>query len=143
MYKACHIAKRHYFSCIHSYLSYANLTLGSTNKSKLTPLYRQQKHAARIIFFKDSLSQANPLVKQINALTLFIPGGGLNQPPPPPPPLIFFYITFEVFIVTPSNFVTFPNFYLSLLCEKNFLENMPQCCLGNYFLEVSKYFFLK
>ena len=41
-----------------------------------------------------------------HTLTLFILGvGGLN----------FFSITFEVFIVTPSNFVTFTNFYLSLL----------------------------
>ena len=64
-------------------------------------------------------------------------GGGAESAPP----LIFFSITFEVFIVTLSNFVTFPNFYLSLLCGKFFLENMPQCCLGNHFLAVSKYFF--
>ena len=57
------------------------------------------------------------------------------------PPLNFFSITFEVFIVTPSTFATFPNFYLSLLWQKTFLENMPQCCLGNHFLSVSKYFF--
>ena len=56
-------------------------------------------------------------------------------------PLIFFSITFEVFIVTPSNFVTFPNFYLGLLWDKKFFENMPQCCLGNHFLSVSKFFF--
>ena len=75
-------------------------------------------------------------------LTLFIPGGGADSaPPPPPPPLSFFSITFEVFIVTPSNFVAFPNFYLSPLCEKKILENMPHCCLGNHFLSVSKYFF--
>ena len=73
-----------------------------------------------------------------SALTLFIPGGGAESAPPP---LTFFSITFEVFIVTPSNFVTFPNFYLSLLWEKKFLENMPQCCLGNHFWSVTKYFF--
>ena len=49
------------------------------------------------------------------SLTLFIPGGGGAESAPP---LIFFSITFEVFIITPSNFVTFPNFYLSLLWEK-------------------------
>ena len=62
-------------------------------------------------------------------LTLFIP------------PLIFLSLTCEVFIVTTSNFVTFPNFYLSLSWENKCLENMPQCCLGNHFLSVSKYFF--
>ena len=56
-------------------------------------------------------------------LTLFIPGGGGGGWISPPPPLIFFSITFEAFIVTPSNFVTLPNFYLSLLWEK-------KCCLG-------------
>ena len=76
LYKARHIVKRScltqlYFSYIHSYLSYANISWGSTNKSKLTPLYRQQKHAARIIFFKDRLSHANPLLKQINALNIY------------------------------------------------------------------------
>ena len=45
-------------------------------------------------------------------------GGGNCTGISPPPPLIFFSITFEVFIVTPSNFVTFPNFYLSLLWEE-------------------------
>ena len=45
---------------------------------------------------------------------------------------------FILLIVTPSNFVTFPNFYLSLLLEKKFLENMPQCCLGNHFLSMSR-----
>ena len=54
------------------------------------------------------------------------------------PPLCFFSITFEVSIVTPSDFVIYPNFYLSLLWEKIFLENMPKCCLGNLFLSVSK-----
>ena len=33
--------------------------------SKLTPLYRQQKHAARIIFFKDNLKHTNLRLKQV------------------------------------------------------------------------------
>ena len=76
LYKARHVVKRHclpqlYFSYIHSFLSYVNTTWGSTNKSKLTPLYRQQKHAARIIFFKDRLRHANPLLKKVNALNIY------------------------------------------------------------------------
>ena len=58
LYKARYIIKNHclkqlYFSYIHSYLTYANIAWGSTHKSKLVSLYRQQKHAARIIYFKD------------------------------------------------------------------------------------------
>ena len=38
-----------YFSFIHSYVNYANITWASTSKSKLERLYRCQKHAARVI----------------------------------------------------------------------------------------------
>ena len=62
-------------------------------------------------------------------------GGGGGGGTVSAPPLTFFSITFEIFIVTPSNFVTFPNFYLSLLWDKKFLENMP------HFLSVSTFFF--
>ena len=38
-----------YFSFAHSYLNYANIALGSTQKIKLSTLYRQQTHAIRLL----------------------------------------------------------------------------------------------
>ena len=38
-----------YFSFVHSYLNYANIAWGSTRKTKLFTLYRQQKHAIRLL----------------------------------------------------------------------------------------------
>ena len=40
-----------YLSFVHSYLSYANLSWGSTQKTKLFTLYRQQKHSMRLFKF--------------------------------------------------------------------------------------------
>ena len=76
LFKARYIIKNHclkqlYFSYIHSYLTYANIAWGSTHKSKLVSLYRQQKHAARIIYFKDKLTHAEPLLKKMNALNVY------------------------------------------------------------------------
>ena len=56
LYKARNLMKSHclkelYFSNIHSYLTYAHIICGSTNKSKLMGHYRQQKHASRIIYY--------------------------------------------------------------------------------------------
>ena len=48
-----------------------NIAWGSTNKSKHLPLYRKQKQAARIIFFKDKLIHAKPLLTEINAFSLY------------------------------------------------------------------------
>ena len=47
------------------------ITWGSTHKSKLMGLYRQQKHAARIIYYKDKLTHAKPLLKNLNALYVY------------------------------------------------------------------------
>ena len=60
-----------YFSFINCYLNYANIAWTSTNKNKLQTLYRHQKHAARIINFKDKFTSAKPLLEQINALTVY------------------------------------------------------------------------
>ena len=38
--------------------------------SKLQALYRHQKHAARIINFKDKFTSAKPLLEQINAMAV-------------------------------------------------------------------------
>ena len=52
--------KQLYFSFIHSYLTYGSMAWASTNKTKLNNLLMHQKHAARIIFFKDKLTHAKP-----------------------------------------------------------------------------------
>ena len=59
------------FSFINCYLNYANIAWASTNKSKLQALYRHQKHAAKIINFKDRFTSAKPLLEQINAMTVY------------------------------------------------------------------------
>ena len=63
--------KQLYFSFIHSYLSYGNIAWASTNKSKLNTLHRRQKHASRIIYFKDKNTHAKPLLKKLNALNIY------------------------------------------------------------------------
>ena len=60
--------KQLYFSFIHTYLNYGNITWGSTNKTKLNVILRCQKHASRIIYFKDKYTHARPLLKEMNAL---------------------------------------------------------------------------
>ena len=65
------LQKQFYFSFINCYLTYANIAWASTNKSKLQALYHHQKHAARIINFKDKFTSANPLLEQINAMTVY------------------------------------------------------------------------
>ena len=60
-----------YFSFIHSYVNYANITWASTSKSKLERLYRCQKHAACVIYHKDWYTHASPLLNYMKALNVF------------------------------------------------------------------------
>lgn len=60
-----------YFSFVHSHLSYGNIAWASTFKSKLYQLYRHQKHAIRVINFKDRFSHTQPLFKEMQVPTLF------------------------------------------------------------------------
>ena len=76
LYKSRYIVNQHYlkqlyYSYIHSYITYANLAWGSTHKSKLKSIYRQQKHATRIIYFKDKLTPSKPLFTQMNVLNVY------------------------------------------------------------------------
>ena len=59
------------FSFINYYLSCAYKVWVSTNKSKVQALYRHQKHAARIINFKDKFTSGKPLLDQINAMAVY------------------------------------------------------------------------
>ena len=45
--------------------------MGQYKQSKLQALYRHQKHAARIINFKDKFTSAKPLHEQIYAMTVY------------------------------------------------------------------------
>ena len=63
--------KQLYFSFIHSYLNYGSITWSSTNKTKLKTLHRRQKHAARIIYFKDRFTHSKPLMKSLKALNIY------------------------------------------------------------------------
>ena len=64
------LRKQLYFSFINCHLNYANIAWASTNKSNLQALCRHQKHAARIINFKDKFTSAKPLFEQINTMTV-------------------------------------------------------------------------
>ena len=76
LYKARYLINSHglkqlYFSYVHSYLTYANIAWGSTHKSKLISLYKKQKHALRLIYFKDKLTHTKPLFEKINTMNIF------------------------------------------------------------------------
>ena len=60
-----------YFSFVHCHLNYENIAWTSTYQSKLEGLYRHQKHAARIINFKDRFTHAQPLLHEMKALNIF------------------------------------------------------------------------
>ena len=60
-----------YFSHIHSYLSYANITWASKYFTKLKTIHYQQKHAERIIFNEDILTHSRPVLLSLNALKIY------------------------------------------------------------------------
>lgn len=60
-----------YFSFIHSYLNYGNIAWASTHKSKLSVLYRRQKHALRVINFQDRYTHTKPFFDEMNILNVY------------------------------------------------------------------------
>ena len=60
-----------HFSFIHCHLNYANSAWESTYKSKLEGLYRHQKHAARIINFKNKFIPGQRLLHNMKVLNVF------------------------------------------------------------------------
>ena len=66
-----YLLKQLYTAFVHSYLNYGNLAWGSTHKSKLETLYRHQKHAVRIINFKDRFTHSKPLFVEMKILNLY------------------------------------------------------------------------
>ena len=70
LYRTCCILskflrKQLYFSFVNCYLNYANMAWASTNKNKLQVPYHHQKHAARVINFKDKFCSAKPHLKKL------------------------------------------------------------------------------
>ena len=60
-----------YFAYTHSYLNYANITWASTYRTKLKAIHFDQKHAVRIVFNEDKLTQSCPLLRSLNALNVY------------------------------------------------------------------------
>ena len=60
-----------YFAYIHSYINYANIAWGSTHVSNLQKIYRQQKHAIRIIYNKKKFDPARKLLSSNNILNVY------------------------------------------------------------------------
>ena len=70
LYRTCCILRKFlrkqlYFSFINCYLNYANMAWASTNKNKLQVPYHHQKHAARLVNFKDKFLSAKPHLKKL------------------------------------------------------------------------------
>ena len=63
--------KKLYFSFIHSYLTYCNISWASNNVNKLKKLYNKQKHACRMIFGLDRYAPTQHLFLQIGALNIY------------------------------------------------------------------------
>ena len=60
-----------YYSYIDTYLSYANLSWGSTNRTNLKKLLSQQKHAVRIINNRTHFDHTNELFKSQKILNIY------------------------------------------------------------------------
>ncbi|XP_065662820.1 uncharacterized protein LOC136085441 [Hydra vulgaris] len=60
-----------YFGLIHCFISYANISWASTQPSKLKKIYSLQKHACRIIYFKNKREHAKPIMKDMKMMDVF------------------------------------------------------------------------
>ena len=60
-----------YFSYIHTYFNYANLSWGSTNRTNLKKLLSQKKHAVRIINNKTCFDHTYELFKSQKLLNIY------------------------------------------------------------------------
>ena len=63
--------KQFYFSLVHSHLTYANISWGSTRTTKLQKLYSLQKHACKVVNFKGKYARIGDSMKRMKALTVF------------------------------------------------------------------------
>ena len=63
--------KNLYYSFIHTYINYCNITWASTNLTKLNKIYNHQKHAIRIIMNESKYTSAQPLMKELGILSIY------------------------------------------------------------------------
>ena len=56
---------------MHSYLNYANIAWGSTQKTKLSTLYCQQNPAITLLSLKDQFTHSRTFFKGIGALNIY------------------------------------------------------------------------
>lgn len=63
--------KQLYFSFVHPYIVYANISWASTHKTKLISTFLLQKHCARIMNYKDKFTHAKPLLVDMNIQTVY------------------------------------------------------------------------
>ena len=66
-----HLLQQLYFAFVHSHLNYCNIAWGSTHRTKLERLYRYQKHAIRILNYKDRFTHTKPLFLDMKILNIF------------------------------------------------------------------------
>ena len=59
-----------YFSFVHSYLSYANITWGATHPTKLEKLTSLQRRVCKIIKFKNRRDSAIPVMENLKILNV-------------------------------------------------------------------------
>ena len=76
MYRAKPFLGKHslltlYYSYIHTYLNYANLSWASTNKTNLKKLLSQQKHAIRIVNNKTRFEHTKELFNSQKILNIY------------------------------------------------------------------------
>jgi hypothetical protein len=60
-----------YFSLIHCFISYANITWGSTQTTKLKKILSVQKHACRIIYGKKRREHTKPLMRDMKMMNIY------------------------------------------------------------------------
>ena len=60
-----------YFSYIHSYINYANLVWGSTNRTYLRMINSQQKHAKRLIHDNNRFYHSKELFESCEILSVY------------------------------------------------------------------------
>ena len=60
-----------YFSCIQSYINYANLAWGCTHKTYLRKINSQQKHALRLIHNKNRFYHSKELFESCEILSVY------------------------------------------------------------------------
>ena len=60
-----------YYAFVQSHINYGIAAWGSTHNYKLKPLYRKQKHAIRVINYKDKYEPSKPLFYNMSILNIY------------------------------------------------------------------------